>query len=145
MSDGVANRIAAAGAWISSLLGLRVMRLLARFQKRVSNPLMRLLAPRLQHMAVVEHRGRRSGKTYRTPVMAFIDADDFVVVLNYGTESDWVRNTQAADSAGVLHRGRRYRLTNPRIVPVDSPELPAALGAVHNSTRSTLRATLTGA
>jgi hypothetical protein len=74
--------------------------------------------------------------------MAFVDGDDFVVVLNYGTGSDLVRNLQAAGSAGVLHRGQRYRLTSPRIIPIGSPELPAALRTVRTSTRSTLQATL---
>ncbi|OMB96165.1 hypothetical protein A5733_12120 [Mycobacterium sp. NS-7484] len=94
------------------------MRGLARFNKYVTNRLQRLWASRLPYMAVIEHTGRKSGKAYRTPVMAFVDAKAISVVLNYGEKSDWVRNVQAADnSAGVVHRGRRYQLTSPRIIP----------------------------
>jgi hypothetical protein len=74
--------------------------------------------------------------------MAFVVGGEFMVVLNYGTESDWVRNVQAAGSAGVLHRGQRYELTNPRVIPVDFPGLPAVLGTIRPTTRSALHATL---
>lgn len=93
------------------------MRVIARFNKYVTNPLQRLWAPHLPYMAVIEHTGRTSGKPYRTPVMAFVDAESISVVLNYGTQSDWVRNVRAAGAAGMRHRGRRYRLTHPRIIP----------------------------
>lgn len=93
------------------------MRGIARFNKYVTNPLQRLWAPRLPYMAVIEHTGRKSGKPYRTPVMAFVDSKSVSVVLNYGEKSDWVRNVQAAGSAGVVHRGTRYKLSNPRIIP----------------------------
>jgi hypothetical protein len=52
---------------------------------------------------------------------------EFVVVLNYGTQSDWVRNVEAAGSAGVLHRGKRFRLTQPRVIPIESAGLAAAI------------------
>ncbi|WP_254849156.1 nitroreductase family deazaflavin-dependent oxidoreductase [Mycobacterium sp. GA-1841] len=83
----------------------------------MTNPLQRLWASRLPYMAVIEHTGRKSGKAYRTPVMAFVDAKAISVVLNYGEKSDWVRNVQAAGNAGVVHRGKRYHLTKPRIIP----------------------------
>lgn len=93
------------------------MRVIARFNKYVTNPLQRLWAPWLPYMAVIEHTGRKSGKPYRTPVMAFVDNKSVRIVLNYGEHSDWVRNVRAAGTAQVSHRGRRYQLTNPRIIP----------------------------
>lgn len=74
--------------------------------------------------------------------MVFIAGDELVVVLNYGTGSDWIRNVAAAGSAGVLHRGRRYRLTNPRVIPVDSADLPGAVRSVRTPGRSALHAVL---
>jgi deazaflavin-dependent oxidoreductase (nitroreductase family) len=91
-------------------------------------------------MAVIEHRGRSSGKRYRTPVMAFVEDGEFIVVLNYGTQSDWFRNVEAAGSAEVLHRGKRFRLTQPRVIPVDSARLAAVLAT--GKTRSALQGTL---
>lgn len=116
----VPNSIANAATGLSSVLGLRAMRGIARFNKYVTNPIQRRWAPHLRYMAVIEHVGRKSGKPYRTPVMAFVGGGEIRVVLNYGTESDWLRNVQAAGSARVVHRGQRYRLTDPRIVAGDS-------------------------
>ncbi|OLP01066.1 nitroreductase family deazaflavin-dependent oxidoreductase [Mycolicibacterium porcinum] len=93
------------------------MRIIAQVNKYVTNPLQRLWAPWLPYMAVIEHTGRKSGRPYRTPVMAFIDSRSVRVVLNYGVQSDWVRNVRAAGAADVVHRGRRYRLSEPRIIP----------------------------
>jgi hypothetical protein len=66
MPNRIADRIAEGAERISSLLGPRVMRYIARFNKRVTNPIQRLWAPHLQHMAVIEHHDRRSGKKYLT-------------------------------------------------------------------------------
>ncbi|UNB50140.1 nitroreductase family deazaflavin-dependent oxidoreductase [Mycolicibacterium sp. YH-1] len=142
MTTGAADRTAIVAERISAVLGPRVMRLIAQVNKRVTNPIQPLWASRLRHMAVIEHRGRRSGTTYRTPVMVFVEGDELVVVLNYGVESDWIRNVAAAGTAGVLHRGRRYRLTNPRVIPVNSAELPAAVRSVRTPDRSVLHAAL---
>jgi deazaflavin-dependent oxidoreductase (nitroreductase family) len=136
----VAYRIATAAEQLSSWLGPQVMRWLAHFHKWVSNPVLRLWATRVPKMAVIEHRGRSSGKEYQTPVMAFVEDGEIVVVLNYGTRSDWVRNVEAAGSAAVLHRGKRFRLTHPRVIPVDSTRLAGALAA--GRTRSALHGTL---
>jgi deazaflavin-dependent oxidoreductase (nitroreductase family) len=136
----VAYRIAAAAEQLSTWLGPQVMRRLASFHKWVSNPVLRLWATRVPRMAVIEHHGRSSGKLYRTPVMAFVEHDEFVVVLNYGTQSDWVRNVEAAGSAGVLHRRKRFRLANPRVVPVASAGLAVVLAT--DETRSAFRGTL---
>lgn len=137
--------VAALATRISSLLGLRAMRAIARFNRHVTNPIQRLWASRLPYLAVIEHTGRRSGKGYRTPVMAFVEDGALTVVLNYGTESDWVRNIQAAGSAGVVHRGRRYRLTGPRVLPTDSPELPPAVRTAGTSARNALHGALSPA
>jgi len=75
--------------------------------------------------------------------MAFVEHGELVVVLNYGTKSDWVRNVQAAGSAEVLHRGKRFRLTHPRVIPVESAGLAAALTT--DKTWSALRGTLVAA
>ncbi|MEN4400183.1 nitroreductase family deazaflavin-dependent oxidoreductase [Mycolicibacterium conceptionense] len=117
MPSSIANSIAVVAERVAATLGPRAMRVIARVNKYVTNPLQRLWAPWLPYMAVIEHTGRKSGKPYRTPVMAFIDDKSVRVVLNYGEQSDWVRNIRAAGHAEVVHRGKRYQLTNPRIIP----------------------------
>ncbi|MEO3786041.1 nitroreductase family deazaflavin-dependent oxidoreductase [Actinocorallia sp. B10E7] len=134
--------VAAVAVRMASFLGPGAMRAVARFNKRVTNPIQRLWAPHLPYYAVIEHVGRKSGKSYRTPVMAFVEDGKLAVMLNYGTESDWVRNIQAAGSGAVVHQSKRYRLTDPRVIPADSPDLPASVRTVGAQARSALYGTL---
>ena len=89
---------------------------MARFNRYVTNPLARLLAGWLPPFAVVLHRGRRSGREYRTPVWAFRTDDGFVVALTYGAESEWVRNVVKAGGCTLLRTGKPIRMVNPRVV-----------------------------
>ena len=58
----------------------------ARFNRRVTNPLLGGLSKRAPGLAMILHRGRKSGKTYQTPMMIF-DADDgWVMALTYGSK-----------------------------------------------------------
>lgn len=67
-------------------------RSVARFNKRFTNRLAEPLARRFSNFAVVHHRGRRSGRSYRTPVNCFGDDRSVVVALTYGVRADWVQN-----------------------------------------------------
>jgi deazaflavin-dependent oxidoreductase (nitroreductase family) len=89
---------------------------LARFNREVSNPLLAPAAARLPYFGVLVHRGRASGRSYRTPVNAFPVPDGFIVALTYGPATDWVRNVLAAGGCDMVHRGRRVKLTAPRLV-----------------------------
>jgi deazaflavin-dependent oxidoreductase (nitroreductase family) len=91
-------------------------RSLARFNLRVTNPVLSRVAGHLPGFAILTHVGRRSGTTFETPVNIFRDGDRHVIALTYGRESQWVRNVVAAGGCGVLTRGRRLRLTDPEIV-----------------------------
>jgi deazaflavin-dependent oxidoreductase (nitroreductase family) len=91
-------------------------RSLARFNLRVTNPVLSRVAGHLPGFAILTHVGRRSGTTFETPVNIFRDGDRHVIALTYGRESQWVRNVVAAGGCEVLTRGRRLRLTEPEIV-----------------------------
>jgi deazaflavin-dependent oxidoreductase (nitroreductase family) len=105
---------------------VRAPRALARFNKRVTNPIQSVYAPHLPPWAVVEHRGRKSGRTYRTPVLSFRSGATLAVVLFYGTETDWIRNVLAAGEATVTRGGTDYTWTGLHIVAPDSPGVPRA-------------------
>jgi deazaflavin-dependent oxidoreductase (nitroreductase family) len=90
-------------------------RFAARIQKRVFNPLARLWAPLVPGYGLIVHTGRRSGRTYRTPLNVFRVPGGFAVVIAYGRESDWLRNLRAANSAELIKLRRRYTVSNPRI------------------------------
>jgi deazaflavin-dependent oxidoreductase (nitroreductase family) len=87
----------------------------ARWNKVGLNRVVRHVAPWLPGLALVVHRGRRSGRTYRTPVNVFGTADGFIMALTYGPDTDWVRNVQAAGGCELRTRGRVVRVSEPRV------------------------------
>jgi deazaflavin-dependent oxidoreductase (nitroreductase family) len=92
-----------------------IPRTVARFNRVGLNRVTRHVASWLPGMAVVVHRGRRSGRTYRTPVNIFRTPRGYVLALTYGPGSDWVRNVLAAGEADLIIRRRRVHVTAPRL------------------------------
>ena len=94
---------------------------LAQFNRLVFNRVVRTFAGRrLAPVAAVEHRGRRSGRRYRTPVLAVGTDGGYLVALFYGADRDWVRNVLAAGGCTLERGGRRVELTAPRLLDVDA-------------------------
>ncbi len=52
----------------------------------------------------LEHVGRRSGRIFRVPMMAFDGGDHVTVALTYGRGVDWLANLRAAHG-GRMHLG----------------------------------------
>jgi deazaflavin-dependent oxidoreductase (nitroreductase family) len=96
-----------------------IPRVFARFNRKIANPLMRLIAGWLPPFAIVSHRGRVTGRAYSTPVWAFGTRDGLVFALLYGAASDWVRNVLLAGRAEVRRSGRVRRYEKPRLVGTD--------------------------
>ena len=94
---------------------MSVRRRAARFNRLVGNQIPGRVLPQLPGFGAVNHRGRRSGRVYRTPVKLFRRGDTYVMSLPYGTSSDWVKNTVAAGGCELKTRGRRVHLAEPRI------------------------------
>lgn len=69
--------------------------------------------------ALVEHTGRTSGRTYRTPVAVIAAPGVFYVGLPWGRSSDWVRNLRAAGGGTVRWRGTPYTVSDPTFVDRD--------------------------
>jgi deazaflavin-dependent oxidoreductase (nitroreductase family) len=99
---------------------MKVSRRVARFNKTVTNRVQGVYAWILPPWAVILHRGRRSGRAYRTPVLAFRQGRTLVVALLYGEESDWLRNLRAAGGGHIVRGGRTYELGPPRVVETDA-------------------------
>lgn len=91
-------------------------RRVANLNRTVTNRVADPLAAHLPGFGVVVHRGRRSGRTYRTPVNVFTVTDGYLVALTYGAESDWVKNVVAAGGCELETRGRREHLGSPDVV-----------------------------
>jgi deazaflavin-dependent oxidoreductase (nitroreductase family) len=91
-------------------------RWLARANKAGLNRVVRRIAPRLPSLAVVVHRGRRSGRRYETPVMVFRAPAGFIIALTYGPQhTDWVRNVMAAGDCELRTGGHTQQMRSPRV------------------------------
>ena len=64
--------------------------------------------------SVVRHTGRKSGKTFETPVAARRIPDGFVLALAFGSGAHWYQNIRAASGGTIRWRGTDY--------PVGAPE-----------------------
>ena len=92
-----------------------IPRRVARWNKAGLNRVVRHIAPWMPGLGVVVHRGRRSGREYRTPVEVFGARDGFIVALTYGADTDWLRNIQAAGGGLLRTRGLTFQVSEPRV------------------------------
>jgi deazaflavin-dependent oxidoreductase (nitroreductase family) len=101
-------------------------RWLARLNRVGLNRITRHVAPRLPGFGVIVHRGRKTGRLYRTPVNDFARRGGYTVALTYGTDSEWLRNVLAAGACVLETGGRRVELVRPRVVhgPARRPAPP---------------------
>ena len=75
--------------------------------KHILNPLTRRMArSSFGPFAIVRHVGRRSGKTYETPIIVSPVEDGFVIELTYGYDVDWHKNVVAAGGCTIIRRGK---------------------------------------
>jgi deazaflavin-dependent oxidoreductase (nitroreductase family) len=94
---------------------MKLSRGVARFNKRVTNRIQGLYAWLVPPWAVILHRGRRSGRQYRTPLFAFRRGRTLVIALLYGEESEWLRNLRAG-GGHVIRAGRTFVVGAPEVV-----------------------------
>jgi deazaflavin-dependent oxidoreductase (nitroreductase family) len=92
----------------------------AKFNRVGLNRLTRYVVPHAPGFGLLVHRGRKSGREFRTPVNVFAHDGGWRIALTYGPDSDWVKNVLAAGGAGIVVRGRERRLTDPRLVTDDT-------------------------
>lgn len=98
--------------------------LLIRFRKRwvaafnlaITNRVTSPFAARLPGFGLITHVGRKSGRSYRTPVNVFRTPDGFMIALTYGQEAHWVQNILAAGGCRLVTRGTAHQLSTPSIV-----------------------------
>jgi deazaflavin-dependent oxidoreductase (nitroreductase family) len=90
-------------------------RWLARANRTGLNRVTRFIAPWAPGWAVVVHRGRKSGRIFRTPLWAFRRQGGYVIALTYGSDTDWLRNVLAAGGCELETRRRHYQVGSPRV------------------------------
>jgi deazaflavin-dependent oxidoreductase (nitroreductase family) len=68
--------------------------------------------------AVVRHIGRRTGRTYETPVVAVGHEENFLIALPYGQRTDWMKNVLASGRGTIVSDGKTYEVDRPQIIPM---------------------------
>jgi deazaflavin-dependent oxidoreductase (nitroreductase family) len=122
----------AAGAtgWMATM---EIPQGVARFNRYATNPVGRMFAGWLPPLGIVEHVGRRSGKPYRTPVIAFsADVDGkpgVAIVLTYGPDRDWLKNLTAAGGGRMRRNGKSFGIADPKVVSTAEAAEHVARGA----------------
>jgi deazaflavin-dependent oxidoreductase (nitroreductase family) len=81
------------------------------------------------YAAALRHTGRRSGRSYATPVVAVPVPDGFIVPLPYGEQVDWLRNAVAAGGATIRFQGQTFAVGAPALL--DAEEALPLLDARH--------------
>jgi len=94
---------------------MTALRFLRPYTTRFFNPISRRFAGHLPGFAILVYVGRRSGRTYRTPLNVFRHGDEYVVALTYGSDVQWVKNILAAGGCELVTMGRTVLLTDPRL------------------------------
>jgi deazaflavin-dependent oxidoreductase (nitroreductase family) len=89
---------------------------IAKFNKYITNRFTLLFAGWIPPLAIIKHRGRISGRKYRTPVLAFPTNDGYVFALTYGRAVDWVKNLIASDSGRLMYNGMESSIHSIRFV-----------------------------
>jgi deazaflavin-dependent oxidoreductase (nitroreductase family) len=105
-----------------------------RFHHAVGNPVqLRSAGTPSAYASVIRHQGRRTGRTYHTPVWAVLTEDGFVIAIVYGSGTDWLKNVLASGAAAIVHHGASYPVDQPEIVPIQRARayFPATLQRTH--------------
>ena len=93
-----------------------IVKIVMRPMTKMLNPLIVKLAGRrhFRMAAQIRHVGRRSGRTYSTPVSARRTGDLVLIALTFGNQSDWVRNVRSAGGGSIRIEGADIDVTQPR-------------------------------
>jgi deazaflavin-dependent oxidoreductase (nitroreductase family) len=94
-----------------------VVNTVRRMNRSLTNPrVMRTAGNAGTQTSVIEHVGRRSGRTYETPVELIETTTRLLIALPYGARTDWLRNVLASGSAAVITGGKRIEVGSPAVV-----------------------------
>jgi len=98
-------------------LGPRTRRVV-RFAARFVNPAVMLIAGRrwMPVLGILHHVGRRSGRSYATPLGMRPLGESFVMPRTFGEEAAWYRNVLAAGRSRVTYLGKDYTLVEPEVI-----------------------------
>jgi hypothetical protein len=97
-----------------ALVGIGGKRFYAAIVNRFNIFVLRIAGSRyLRKYGVVHHRGRRSGRSYATPVAVLPTADGFVMPTAAGVGADWFQNLCVTGGGVIRWNGREYPVVDP--------------------------------
>jgi deazaflavin-dependent oxidoreductase (nitroreductase family) len=79
---------------------------------------MRSAGSEKSNTSVVRHIGRRTGRSYETPVVAVEHEDSFLIAIPHGDRTDWIKNVLASGTATVVTQGHAHAVDNPQVIPM---------------------------
>ena len=91
---------------------------------RYVDPVLRPVAGILPAFGILTHRGRKTGRSYETPVNVFRRCEEYLFLLTYGSDVHWVKNVLAAGTCDLRTRGRDVHLVEPEVI--EDPDLRLA-------------------
>ena len=85
--------------------------------KHATNKIMiHIAGKKFGHFAILSHTGRKTGKVYKTPIIAEPVDGGFVIALTYGKKVDWLANVLAKGSCNLYWKEKEYTLSKPEFV-----------------------------
>jgi deazaflavin-dependent oxidoreductase (nitroreductase family) len=99
------------------MVGMQLPQWLARFNRRVTNPIQLLWAGWAPTYGILGHVGRKTGRSYRTPLTVFPTEAGVAILLTYGPNRDWLKNLEAAGGGRMKRYGRTFEVRDPTIMP----------------------------
>lgn len=87
------------------------------FNKFVFNHLtLRFAGSKIGPFSKLIHKGRKSGKTFHTPVVATYNGEIVIIPLSYGDQVDWLKNILVAGGCDIIFRKKRMTVTHPEVI-----------------------------
>ena len=108
------------------------MQLSMRGATRAFNPIGRAMAGHrwFKLYGLLVHRGRTSGRVYRTPLVVRPVEGGFVIPLPFGDKTQWLKNLLAAGTGQIVWNGTTYDVDAPQLI--DQAEAASAFsGSQH--------------
>ncbi|HEY69372.1 MAG TPA: nitroreductase family deazaflavin-dependent oxidoreductase [Anaerolineae bacterium] len=91
------------------------------FNKHIFNRFMLLIAGRKGiPFTVLHHTGRRSGRSYRTPVLATYVEEAIIIPLTYGEHVDWLRNILTHGACRLMWQGEMIPAHQPTVLEAEA-------------------------
>jgi len=70
--------------------------------------------------SVITHKGRRSERIYKTPVLATFVDELIFIPLSYWDHVDWLRNIIAYDGCKILWKGKETTALDPEVIEAET-------------------------